>query len=81
MGVRIVTDTSCDLPPGLERELDELGVIIVRFHFRFGLEECEDKSIPMKDFLARAERTWPTTSVPSSGAFVQAFRQCVEAGD
>jgi len=80
MGVRIVTDTSCDLPPSLEKELEELGVIIVRFLFRFGLEECEDKSIPMKEFLARAESTWPTTSVPSSGTFAQAFRECVEAG-
>ena len=81
MGVRIVTDTSCDLPPSLEQELEELGVVIVRFHFRFGLEECVDKTISMQEFLARAERTWPTTSVPSSGAFAQAFRQCVEAGD
>lgn len=81
MGVRIVTDTSCDLPPSLEQELYELGVIIVRFLFRFGLEECEDKSISMKEFLARAEKVWPTTSVPSSGAFAQAFRECVEAGD
>jgi DegV family protein with EDD domain len=81
MGVRIVTDTGCDLPPSLERELEELGVVIVRFLFCFGLEECEDKTIPMKEFLARAESTWPTTSVPSSGAFAQAFRQCVEAGD
>jgi DegV family protein with EDD domain len=81
MGVRIVTDTSCDLPPSLEQELEELGVVIVRFLFRFGLEECEDKTIPMKEFLARAESTWPTTSVPSSGTFAQAFRGCVEAGD
>ena len=81
MGVRIVTDTSCDLPPSLEKELEELGVVIVPFLFRFGLEECEDKTIPMKEFLARAERTWPTTSVPSSGAFAQVFRDCVEAGD
>ena len=35
----------------------------------------------MKEFLARAASTWPTTSVPSSGAFAQAFRECVEAGD
>ncbi len=81
MTVRIVTDTSCDLPPSLEKELEELGVIIVRFLFRFGLEECADKSLPMKEFLARAENTWPTTSVPSSGDFVRAFRQCVEDGD
>jgi len=81
LGVRIVTDTSCDLPPSLEKELEELGVVIVPFLFRFGLEECEDKTIPMKEFLARAESTWPTTSVPSSGAFAQAFRECMEAGN
>lgn len=81
MGVRIVTDTSCDLPPSLEKEIEDLGVIIVRFLFRFGLEECEDKTISMQEFLARAERVWPTTSVPSSGAFAKVFRECVEAGD
>jgi len=81
MRVRIVTDTSCDLPPSLEKELEELDVIIVPFLFRFGLEECEDKTIPMKEFLARTDSTWPTTSVPSSGAFAQAFRECMEAGD
>jgi DegV family protein with EDD domain len=68
------------LPPSLEKELEELGVVIVPFLFHFGLEECEDKTIPMKEFLARAETTWPTTSVPSSGAFAQVFRECVEAG-
>ena len=81
MRVRIVTDTSCDLPPGLEKEIEELGVVIVPFHFRFGLEECVDKTISMQEFLARAASVWPTTSVPSSGAFTQVFRECVEAGD
>ena len=81
MAVRIVTDTSCDLPPDLEREIREIGVIIVPFTFRFGLEECQDKSISMEEFLARAEANWPTTSVPSTGEFVQAFREIVEAGD
>lgn len=81
MAVRIVTDTSCDLPPDLEREIREIGVIIIPFTFRFGLEECQDKSISMEEFLARAEGNWPTTSVPATGEFVQAFREIVEAGD
>jgi len=81
MAVRIVTDTSCDLPPDLEREIREIGVIIIPFTFRFGLEECQDKSISMEKFLARAEENWPTTSIPSTGVFIQAFRECVEAGD
>jgi DegV family protein with EDD domain len=81
MGIRIITDTSCDLPPELERELRELGVVIVPFTFRFGLQECLDKSITMQEFLARADRNWPTTSVPSVGALVQAFREAVDSGD
>lgn len=81
MAVRIITDTSCDLPADLEREIREVGVIIIPFTFRFGLEECQDKSISMEEFLARAEENWPTTSIPSTGVFIQAFRECVEAGD
>jgi len=81
MTVRIVTDTSCDLPAELERELKELGVKIIPFLFHFGLESYEDKSMSIKEFLARAAVTWPTTAAPSAGAFIQAFRECVEAGD
>jgi len=81
MGVRIITDTSCDLPTHLEDELRELGVIVVPFLFFFGLEECTDKSISMPEFLRRAARVWPTTSVPSTGTFMKTFRECVEAGD
>lgn len=81
MSVRIVTDTSCDLPPELERESKELGVKVVPFLFHFGLEAHEDKSMSIKEFLARAAMTWPTTAAPSVGAFAQAFRECIEAGD
>jgi len=81
MAVRIVTDTSCDLPPDLEREIREIGVIVIPFTFRFGLEECQDKSISMEEFLDRAEENWPTTSVPATGEFVQTFREIVESGD
>jgi DegV family protein with EDD domain len=80
MGVRIVTDTGCDLPTGLEQEVRELGVKIVPFLFHFGHETFRDKMMPMQEFVSRAERTWPTTAVPSSEAFAQAFRECVDAG-
>jgi len=81
MTVRIVTDTSCDLPPEFEGELRELGVKVIPFLFHFGLEEHWDKTMSVKEFLARAAKTWPTTAAPSAGAFIQAFRECVEAGD
>ena len=81
MSVRIVTDTSCDLPPELEQQLLALGVIIIPFIFSFGLQECLDKSISMQEFVARAGEQWPTTSVPSTGAFAQIFAECIEAGE
>jgi len=81
MAVRIVTDTSCDLPPQLDDELRRLGVVVIPFSFRFGLEESWDKSMTMQEFLARAKKVWPTTSVPSAGVFAQVFRSAIEAGD
>ena len=81
MSVRIVTDTSCDLPPDLEQQLLAMGVTIVPFIFSFGLQQCLDKSISMQEFVTRAGSQWPTTSVPSTGAFAQAFAKHTEAGD
>ena len=80
MGVKIVTDTSCDLPARLEAELHELGVRAVPFLFHFGLDALKDKTISMRDFLRRAEATWPTTAVPSAESLIQTFREFVEAG-
>jgi len=81
MTVKIITDTSCDLPPELEGELKRLGVKAIPFLFHFGLEEHWDKTMSVKEFLARAAKTWPTTAAPSVGAFIEAFRECVVAGD
>ena len=81
MPVRIITDTSCDLAPELEEEIRELGTRVIPFSFRFGLQQCVDKAISMQEFLARAEEEWPTTSIPATGVFVQAFRECVDAGE
>jgi len=80
MGIKIVTDTSCDLPARLERELNDLGVYFVPFLFHFGLDALKDKSISMRDFISRADKLWPTTAVPSIETLVQAFRERVEAG-
>jgi len=80
MGVRIVTDSSCDLPPQLDEELRGYGVKMVPIFFRFGSEEFADKSMPMQEFFGRAAQVWPQTAVPAPGAFVEAFREPVEAG-
>jgi DegV family protein with EDD domain len=76
MSVAIVTDTGCDLPPGVAQDLQVITVPLV---FRFGLEEFADKSIPMPVFLERVKQTWPTTSAPSPGVFVAAFRESLQA--
>jgi len=80
MAVRIVTDSSCDLPAELEQELRQYGAKTVPIVFRFGSEEFVDKSMPMQEFFARAAKIWPQTAIPAPGAFVEAFRECVEAG-
>lgn len=81
MGVRIVTDTSCDLSPELDREVKSLGTKMVPFLFHFGMETHADKSMAMREFLDRANRQWPTTAAPSSWAFGEAFREVIEGGD
>ncbi len=81
MGVRIVTDTSCDLSPELDREIKALGTKVIPFLFHFGMEQHADKSMSMQEFMARADRQWPTTAAPSAGAFGEAFREVVEGGD
>lgn len=81
MSVRVITDTSCDLTPHLESELQELGVITIPFTFSFGLEEYADKTIPMEEFLHKARATWPTTSVPATGVFANIFREVIDQGD
>jgi len=81
MGVRIVTDTSCDLSPELDREVKTLGTKMVPFLFHFGMDAHADKSMTMREFLDRANREWPTTAAPSSGAFAEAFREVIEGGD
>jgi len=75
MSVGIVTDSGCDLPPQLE---SQLAIKTVPLHFRFGLEDYLDKSMPMKEFLDMFEKTWPTTSGPSVGEYIQAYNESLQ---
>lgn len=77
MTVKIVTDTSCDLPGGLEQEFDITSVPLI---FLFGDEQFKDKTIPMAEFWEKAQAVWPKTAAPSSGDFERAFHQVVDAG-
>jgi DegV family protein with EDD domain len=80
MAVRIVTDSSCDLP---EEVTAELGIEVVPLTVRFGDTELVDRSeLTVSDFYARmaASDELPQTAAPSPGAFEDAFRRCADAG-
>jgi DegV family protein with EDD domain len=79
-GVRIVTDSSCDLT---EQDTDELGIEIVPLSIRFGSEEYTDgRDLSVEDFYKKMAATdaLPETAAPAPGAFEQAFRNAAEGG-
>ena len=79
-GVRIVTDSACDLTT---EEAAELGVEIVPLSIRFGSQEFTDRvELTVEDFYRRMAESsdLPETAAPSPGSFEQAFRAAVSAG-
>jgi DegV family protein with EDD domain len=79
-GIRVVTDSACDLPDEL---LAELGIGLVPLHIRFGADELVDRvELSTKEFWARqgASETLPETSAPSPGAFHQCFEAMAAEG-
>jgi DegV family protein with EDD domain len=80
MGVRVVTDSACDLPDDL---IDRNGIEVVPLTIRFGTEELIDrKELSTDEFWRRLADSdvLPETSAPSAGAFEGAFRRLVDDG-
>lgn len=80
MAVRIVTDSSCDLPEEVTAALD---IEVVPLTVRFGDTELVDRvELSVADFYARmaAADELPQTAAPSPGAFEDAFRRCADSG-
>ena len=80
MGVRVVTDSACDLPPEL---CDEQGIEVVPLTVRFGDEELVDRvELSNVDFWKRMETSTvlPETSAPSVGVFEETFRRIAAEG-
>lgn len=80
-GVRIVTDSSCDLPPALT---GEQGITVVPLTVRFGNEELVDRvDLTPAEFWERSARSavLPETAAPSPGSFEQAFRAAATEGE
>jgi DegV family protein with EDD domain len=80
MPVRIVTDSSCDLP---EEVTSDLGIEVVPLTVRFGDEEFVDRvELSVSDFYRRmaSSEDLPQTAAPAPGAFEDAFRKCLAEG-
>ncbi|MGQ0744716.1 MAG: DegV family protein [Acidimicrobiales bacterium] len=80
MGVRVVTDSACDLPAQLTAVA---GIAVVPLTIRFGDEELVDRrDLTPAQFWERASRSpvLPETAAPSPGAFEEAFRQAASGG-
>ncbi|MCA1690764.1 MAG: DegV family protein [Acidimicrobiales bacterium] len=79
-GVKVVTDSSSDLPAELAERHD---ISVVPLSIRFGEEEFVDRrDLTPAEFWARCAQSpvLPETSAPSPGAFEQVFRAAAEAG-
>ena len=79
-GVRIVTDSACDLTDDLVKQHD---VIVVPLTIRFGVEEFEDRrELCPEEFWRRCQGkgALPETAAPSPGAFIAAYQQAADEG-
>lgn len=79
-GVRIVTDSSCDLTTA---ETDERQIGVVPLSIRFGATEYVDREeLSVERFyeLMASSDQLPETAAPSPGRFEQAFTEAAEAG-
>jgi DegV family protein with EDD domain len=79
-GVRIVTDSACDLTEELVKQHE---VIVVPLTIRFGVEEFEDRSeLTPEEFWRRCKGKGdlPETAAPSPGAFMAAYERAASEG-
>ncbi len=78
--IRVVTDSSCDLP----RELaDEFRIAVVPLTIRFGDEEYIDGvDLSVAEFWEKVDQAeaLPETATPSVGRFGEAYRSLVSEG-
>jgi DegV family protein with EDD domain len=80
MGIRVVTDSACDLPAHL---VAALGIAVVPLTIRFGDEEFVDQvELSTAEFWDRVEHFdgLPETAAPSPGAFEACFRDLIDRG-
>lgn len=79
-GVRVVTDSTADIPPEMAAEL---GIAVIPCLVSFGEEVFQDRVELSPDaFFSRLQESgqMPTTSQPPPGAFEQVYLQLTEEG-
>ena len=81
--IRVVTDSSCDLP---QEVLEELGIVVVPLVVRIGNDEFLETDLSIDQYwtkveAARAQGLFPQTSQPSIGAFQSVFAPLVSEGN
>lgn len=78
--IKIVTDSTCDLPPGW---ISRYGLTVVPINIQFGLETFyEGQTIDPAAFYQRikTEGALPTTSQPAVGEFSQVYQRLADNG-
>jgi DegV family protein with EDD domain len=81
MTLRVVTDSTCDIPPELA---EELGIRIVPIYVMFGQETYRDRvDMGADEFFARlvTNHVHPTTSVPSPKDFADVYNELADDAD
>lgn len=79
-GIRVVTDSACDLTPDLAAGL---GIDIVPLTIRFGDEELLDRrDLTPEEFWRRCKGAdkLPETAAPAPGAFAETFDKAIAEG-
>lgn len=80
MSIRIVTDSSCDLP---QEVVDAHGIRVVPLSIRFGDEEFIDREeLSTGEFWAKCatSATLPETAAPAPGQFERVYRELLAEG-
>lgn len=80
MSIRIVTDSTCDLP---QATIDRYGITVLPLHINFGRESVLDGvEISRAEFYARLPdcNPAPTTAAPGVDFFKQAYEKLAQAG-
>ena len=81
MTVRVVTDSTADLPQDI---VTELGITVVPLHIHFGEETYEDGVTITNDEFYRRLTTGsilPKTSAPAAGTFTEAYERLAAETD